>query len=44
MGIARRLAESDSTQAFPFVFQITTTSANTIFTCPITDNGGLTPQ
>ena len=44
MGIARRLAESDSTQAFPFVFQITTTSANTVFTCPITDYGGLTPQ
>ena len=44
MGIARRLAESDSTQAFPFVFQITTTSVNTIFTCPITDYGGLTPQ
>ena len=44
MGIARRLAESDSTQAFPFVFQITTTSANTVFTCPITDFGGLTPQ
>jgi hypothetical protein len=45
MGIARRLlGESDSTQAFPFVFQITTTSANTVFTCPITDYGGLTPQ
>ena len=44
MGIARRLAESDSTQAFPFVFQITTTSVNTIFTCPITDYVGLTPQ
>lgn len=44
MGIARRLAESDSTQSFPFVFQITTTSANTVFTCPITDFGGLTPQ
>ena len=44
MGIARRLAESDSTQAFPFVFQITTTTANTVFTCPITDYGGLTPQ
>jgi hypothetical protein len=44
MGIARRLAESDSSQAFPFVFQITTTSANTVFTCPITDYGGLTPS
>jgi hypothetical protein len=44
MGIARRLAESDSSQSFPFVFEITTTSANTVFTCPLTDFGGLTPN
>ena len=44
MGIARRLAESDASQSFPFVFKVTTTSANTVFTCPITDYGGLTPQ
>lgn len=44
MGIARRLAESDSTQTFPFVFEITTTAANTVFTCPLVDYGGLTPN
>jgi hypothetical protein len=44
MGIARRLAESDSTQAFPFVFQITTTASNTVFTLPLVDYGGLTPN
>jgi hypothetical protein len=44
MGIARRLAESDASQSFPFVFKVTTTSANTVFTCPLTDFGGLTPN
>lgn len=44
MGIARRLAESDASQSFPFVFKVTTSSANTVFTCPLTDFGGLTPN
>jgi hypothetical protein len=44
MGIAKRLAESDSTQAFPFVFEITTTASNTVFTLPLADYGGLTPN
>jgi hypothetical protein len=44
MGIARRLAESDASQSFPFVFKVTTTTANTVFTCPLTDFGGLTPN
>ena len=44
MGIARRLAESDASQSFPFVFKVTTTTANTVFTCPLTEFGGLTPN
>ena len=44
MGIARRLVESDSSQVYPFVFKVTTTSANTVFTCPLIDYGGLTPS
>lgn len=44
MGIAKRLAESDSTQTFPFVFEITTTASNTVFTLPLVDYGGLTPN
>ena len=44
MSIFRRLVESDSSQAFPFVFKVTTTSANTVFTCPLIDYGGLTPS
>ena len=44
MSIFRRLVESDSSQVFPFVFKVTTTSANTVFTCPLIDYGGLTPS
>jgi hypothetical protein len=44
MGIARRLVESESSAVFPFVFKITTTAANTVFTTPLTDYGGLTPN
>jgi len=44
MSIARKLIPSDSAQAFPFVFKITTTSVNTVFTCPLIDYGGLTPS
>ena len=44
MGIFRRLTTtSESTEAFPFIFRITTTAANTVFTLPLTDFGGLTP-
>jgi hypothetical protein len=44
MGIFRRLTtSSESTAVFPFVFRITTTAANTVFTLPLTDFGGLTP-
>ncbi len=43
MSIFRRLVESDSSQAFPFVFKVTTTSAQ-VFTCPLIDYGGLTPS
>lgn len=44
MGIARRLVESESSAVFPFVFKITTTTANTVFTTPLADYGGLTPS
>ena len=44
MSIFRRLVESDSSQVYPFVFKVTTTSANTVFTCPLIDYGGLTPS
>ena len=44
MGIARRLVESESSAVFPFVFKITTTTANTVFTTPLADYGGLTPN
>jgi hypothetical protein len=44
MSIARKLIPSDSAQVFPFVFRITTTVANTVFTTPLSDYGGLTPQ
>lgn len=43
MSIARKLIPSDSATVFPFVFRITTTAANTVFTCPLSDYGGLTP-
>jgi hypothetical protein len=44
MSIARKLIPSDSAQVFPFVFRITTTSANTVFTVPLVDYAGLTPS
>jgi hypothetical protein len=44
MGIFRRLVESESSAVFPFVFRITTTTANTVFTTPLVDYGGLTPN
>ena len=44
MSIFRRLVESDSSQSFPFVFKVTTTASNTVFTCPLVDFGGLTPS
>jgi hypothetical protein len=44
MGIARRLVESESSAVYPFVFKVTTTTANTVFTTPLVDYGGLTPS
>jgi len=44
MSIARKLIPSDSAIVFPFVFRITTTASNTVFTCPLSDYSGLTPQ
>jgi hypothetical protein len=44
MSIARKLIPSESGQAFPFVFRIQTTLANTTFTVPLVDYGGLTPN
>jgi len=44
MGIARRLVESETSTVYPFVFKITTTTANTVFTTPLVDYGGLTPS
>lgn len=45
MGIFRRLTTtSEGTTAFPFVFKITTTAANTVFTLPLVDFGSLTPD
>jgi hypothetical protein len=43
MSIARKLIPSGEEQ-FPFKIQITTTLANTVFTVPLVDYGGLTPQ
>ena len=43
MRIARKLIPSDSAIVFPFVFRVTTTIANTVFTCPLSDYSGLTP-
>jgi len=44
MSIARKLIPSDSAEVFPFVFKITTTTANTVFTVPLVDFGLLTPN
>lgn len=43
MSIARKLIPSGEEQ-FPFKFKVTTTVANTVFTCPLVDYGGLTPS
>jgi len=43
MSIARKLIPSDSAIVFPFVFRVTTTASNTVFTCPLSDYSGLTP-
>ena len=44
MGIFRRLVSQDGSQDYPFVFKITTTTANTVFTTPLVDFGGITPS
>ena len=44
MGIAKRLVESESSVVFPFVFKITTTASNTVFTVPLVDSSGLAPN
>ena len=44
MSIARKLIPSDSAEVFPFVFTITTTTANTVFTVPLVDFGLLKPN
>ena len=44
MGIYKRLVESSSTQSYPFVFKVTTTSAGVTFTLPLVDFGALTPN
>jgi hypothetical protein len=44
MGIFRRLVETDTAQVYPFVFKITTSSANTQFTVPLSNYLGLTPS
>jgi hypothetical protein len=43
MSIARKLIPTGE-ETFPFKFQITTTTANTVFTCPLADYGALTPN
>jgi hypothetical protein len=44
MGIFRRLVSQEGSEVYPFVFKITTTTANTVFTVPLVDFGGLTPS
>lgn len=45
MGIFRRLISSgEGGQSFPFIIRITTTSASTVFTLPLVDFAGLTPN
>jgi len=43
MSIARKLIPTGE-ETFPFKFQVTTTAANTVFTCPLSDFGGLSPN
>jgi hypothetical protein len=42
--IGRRLVETSSSTSYPFVFKVTTTAANTVFTCPLVDYSGQTPS
>jgi hypothetical protein len=44
MGIFRRLVSQEGSEVYPFVFKITTTTANTVFTTPLVDAGGLSPS
>jgi len=44
MSIARKLIPSDSGQVFPFKIKVVTTTANTVFTVPLVNYGGLTPS
>jgi hypothetical protein len=44
MGIFRRLVSQEGSEVYPFVFKITTTTANTVFTVPLVDFGGLPPS
>ena len=44
MGIFRRLVSQEGSEVYPFVFKITTTTANTVFTTPLVDFGGLSPS
>ena len=44
MGIFRRFVSQEGSEVYPFVFKITTTTANTVFTTPLADYGGLTPS
>ena len=44
MGIFRRLVSQEGSEVYPFVFKITTTTTNTVFTTPLADYGGLTPN
>lgn len=45
MGIFRRLISSgEGGVSFPFIIRITTTTSNTVFTLPLVDYAGLTPN
>jgi hypothetical protein len=44
MSIARKLIPSDSAEVFPFIFKVTITTANTVFTVPLVDFGLLKPN
>lgn len=43
MSIARKLIPTGE-ESFPFKIEVTTTTANTVFTVPLVDYGGLTPN
>jgi hypothetical protein len=44
MGIFRRLVSQEGSEVYPFVFKITTTTSNTVFTTPLVDAAGLSPS